>query len=168
MPINYGSTQQLEQLRNFPFFKSFTPYQVPQNQVLTENVLDMISVNYVPAQPKTNIEYNIATTSLYQIALQIKNLTVNSTLEITAIANNTSFLINSVDRYVFQLPAAQQRTITVQLNNSKLNAAAAINQIINSNIILSVKNLSTNVLVLKNSTAQPLQQASLPSTITII
>lgn len=138
---------------NTPYFSSFLPFSVPQNTSATNNIFDMVSINYTkPVRPPT-INTGFGAENTYSFILQIKNITTNMQLSVQLTSDN--FFIISENNFI--LGPGNTRGVNITTNTSHINDSVE-NPSQTSNIKLLVRNI-TNNLAFINLSAERLPPA---------
>jgi hypothetical protein len=147
---------------NTKFYNSFVPYREPTNTRATDKVSDMISVNYIRNLEATAIEYYMGAESIFSMDLQIKNITTNTTLEITVFS--TEFFTVADSKFI--LEPGITKTVFLQTNNKFINEQ--VDKFLqNLNVKIQVKNLTNNLTFIRNDVTR-LEQKALSERITVI
>jgi hypothetical protein len=161
-----------------PYLKEYIPYTIPTTQVVCDFIADMVSVNLQPRELPTNITYYVGAESTYNFTMTVKNLTLNTTLQVTLPFSDHIFSIEGsrvlpssiggpnrtfVD---FMLNPQEQRQIQITLNKSGLNSDSNYD-IFELNLPLTIKNIVNGMLTVKESSVQLLNPTYLPQDIVV-
>jgi hypothetical protein len=146
---------------NTRFFKSFVPFQLPVNTIATNNIGDMISINYGRNADASTIRQDIGAESSFVMDLKIKNITTNTELEIDILTDN----LFTVSEPKFKLTPGVTRTVFIRSNNDYINEQTD-DLIKNTNIKVIVKNITNNLSYIQNNVVR-LEQQTLPAEITV-
>jgi hypothetical protein len=144
-----------------PFYKSFVPFRQPQGTIATNNIFDMISVNYIQPEKNIVIDQMFGAEEVYSFIVRIKNITNNTRLRIQ-FDNDTFFIIEEKN---FTLRAGETKNITITANNLHINEQVD-NLVSRSNIKIIVKNI-TNELTYVDQNVIRLEQIAFPDKIEI-
>jgi hypothetical protein len=110
------------------FLSRYEPYSVPTGLVLCEFIDDMVSVDLQPILNPTKIVYYVGSDSTYVFTVDIKNLTVNATLNVKLPFSDQIFIIQGGEKIPnnstgfnrsilqFVLNPREQRQIIIGLN----------------------------------------------------
>jgi len=157
MPI----TENRLTIANTKFFKSFVPFQSPANTNATNNINDMVSINYIRGRESSIIKQDIGAKSSYVMDLQIKNITINTELEI----NVSSDILFTLSETKFILGPGTTRTIFIQSNNDYINEQTD-NLFKSTNVKVTIKNVTTNLSYIQNNVIK-LQKKAIPTEIVV-
>jgi hypothetical protein len=144
-----------------PFYKSFVPFSSPQGTIATNNIFDMVSVNYIQPQRDVIINQPLGTGEVYSFIIRIKNITNNARLSVQFV-NDNFFIIEEKN---FILESNETKNITITANNLHINEQAD-KLIQKSNIKIIVKNI-TNELAYISQNVIRLDQISFSDNIEI-
>lgn len=153
MPIKSNFTDSVQTI-------SFTPFRLPENTLLIENIEEMFSYDLqVPEQP-VEIDYTIGSTDVYSFDLFVKNLTRNATLTISIEYNKEIFVIEN-DTII--LNPEETKAIKVTLNAQRLDLYV-VKTTFSEQVKISVTNIENNTVVYRNAAVTVLSQIPFPTT----
>jgi hypothetical protein len=144
-----------------PFYKSFVPFRQPQETIATNNIFDMVSVNYIQPQRDVIINQTFGASEVYTFIIRIKNITNNAKLSVQL--NNDNFFI--VEEKNFILEPNETKNITITANNLHINEQSD-KLFQKSNIKIIVKNI-TNELTYINQNVIRLDPDAFPDNIEV-
>ena len=131
-----------------PYLIDFKPYVYTGEKC--QSIDDMISVSLLQRVPISNISYDIGSSDDINLPVAIKNITNNTDLEITVSVNKNIFVIDNqenVESKTVILPAGLIERFIFTLNKNSLNQTV---RAFNSNITITVKNITNGGIVTKN------------------
>lgn len=131
-----------------PYLIDFKPYVYTGEKC--QSIDDMISVSLLQRVPISNISYDIGSSDDINLPVAIKNITNNIDLEITVSVNKNIFVIDNqenVESKTVILPAGLIERFVFTLNKNSLNQTV---RTFNSNITITVKNITNGGIVTKN------------------
>jgi hypothetical protein len=146
---------------NTPFYKSFVPFTPPQSSIITNNIFDMVSVNYIQKSSPTIINQIFGAEETFSFIIRIKNITDNTRLSGQVDVDN--FFI--IDEKNFILDFGETKNILVKVNNTYVNAQPD-NLEVQSNIKIIVKNTTNELTYIKQNVIK-LDQVSFPNNIQV-
>jgi hypothetical protein len=153
-------------LTNKSFLLSYIPYQLDAGTLPAYTIQDMVSYNLQPGTSPSRINYFIGAANNYTEILTIKNITTNAVLdvEVTIDGNQTAWNIEASKQKV-TLGPSDMHTIQFALNRPVLSTISD-RQILQSSIVLTIKNRSQNFVT--KLTATPLIGSKiLPNTVDV-
>lgn len=131
-----------------PYLIDFKPYVYTGEKC--QSIDDMISVSLLQRVPISNISYDIGSSDDINLPVAIKNITNNAQLEITVSVDKNIFVIDNqenVESKTVILPAGLIERFVFTLNKNSLNQTV---RTFNSNITITVKNITNGGIVTKN------------------
>lgn len=156
MPIKYKASDEI------PYLTRYIPYSIPENTLEIENIRQMISYNMIPSEIPVNINYFIGSATSFVTELFFKNLTDNATLMLAVSYDPAIFNISANE---LVLNPGQTLSVIVETDNEYLNKKMYSNLL--TNIIVSVTNVATGEIVVKNTSITNLPTSTLPESITV-
>jgi hypothetical protein len=144
-----------------PFYKSFVPFRKPEGTIATNNIFDMVSVNYIQSEKDIIINQTFGAEEVYSFVIIIKNITNNAKLSVQL--NNDNFFI--VEEKNFILEPNETKNITITANNLHINEQSD-KLFQKSNIKIIVKNI-TNELTYINQNVIRLDPDAFPDNIEV-
>lgn len=157
-----------------PYLTSYEPFTLPDGISYVDYINQMISYDLQPLQTPTNVTYFIGAETSYVAKLSLKNLTENATIVGTLNFNKDVFFVydefgtymSGINKIDFSLVPEKTTSFQVEINKQVLDSTvltAPISTLIN----ITVKNVTTNGLVLKKINQTSLAESSFPQNITI-
>lgn len=146
-----------------PFLINFIPHKFSGD--VCQSIEDMVSVSAQQRAPVTSIDYNIGSLDDISLPMAIKNITNNTSLEISVSDTRNAFLLNNAPLigYTVTLGPGETNSFTVTLNKQTLDSVSnSFENILN----VTIKNLTNGTVVTKNTTVSNLTVNFLDSTIT--
>lgn len=149
-----------------PFFVNYQPYTLSENLTLIENVNEMFSYNLIPNDIPIQVDYFVGAENNIRFIFSIKNLTLNTRLQVDFIYDNNFFMIQDSD-ISFILPPQEIKNIDIVGNKDQLNVMYT-GEIKHTNLSINVTNINDGQMVVKNSLVGSIDTVELPPSITII
>lgn len=149
-----------------PFLIDFVPYKFVGQKCAS--IDDMVSVSVLQRVPVSNIAYDIGSTQNIELPISVKNITNNASLQVTFSMDANVFVINNetgASEKNILLAPGQSETVVVTLNTDRLDQTIRTLQ---SQITLTVRNISTGGLVTRNTPPATLAVSFLDETISTI
>lgn len=146
-----------------PYLINYTAYEYEGDQC--KSIDDMVSISLQQQVPISNIVYNIGSLDDVSIPLLIKNLTTNTNLEVTILFDKNVFAVDgqrNINKKTITLNNGQTQQFTISLNKNSLNESIRKLQ---SNITLTVKNITNGTIVTRNAPVQLLDINLLEDTV---
>jgi len=148
---------------NTSYFKSFTPYSLPNGIEGTDQIANMVSYSIIPSLNGVNLDYNIGAVDNFNFVLSVKNLTTNVSLDITVESENYF----NISPRNFVLGPEQINNISINVDNSVINEYGKALQFL-TQITLVVKNIKNGTFAQRRIGVEGLQQVFLPDNVDII
>lgn len=157
-----------------PYLTSYEPFAVPSNVVTVDYINQMISYNLQPLRTPGEITYFIGAKNSYVTTLEVKNLTDNATITGTVTFNKDVFFVydefntyvDGINKVDFSLEPEKTEAFKVEVNKKTLDSTI-LTAPISALIKITVKNITTNGLVLKKINQSSLAESSFPQNITV-
>jgi hypothetical protein len=151
---------------NTPFFQSYAPYTLPSNKVPADVVGDMVSINLVPVEEPTVVTYSVGAEHSYEVLAIIKNISENTTLDITANFTNPALFVYYPSDLSFSLAPLEVKKFKVSINKDFLNSIGN-RQPISTILTITVINKNNNSLIIRDITVEKISPEIIPPSIEI-
>jgi hypothetical protein len=122
------------------FFNSHTAFLPPNGTIPTNNLSDMVFIDYIVPTSPVKINQIFGASTNFRFNVVVKNKTTNISLEFEII-HEEYFNISTPTK--FTVAPNNQQVISVNVNNNYVNTL--INPVNNTNFKILVKNLSSNL-----------------------
>lgn len=150
--------------RDTPFFSSFTPITLLNDEQIVTSINDMVSYSIQPSNTTTVINQPYGAGNFYNFILSIKNITKNINLQINLSSKELLFTTGGFKNFVL-LPN-QLREISIAIDEKKFNSLIAATPI-EELVSLEVRNIESNTYAIKNLSAELFTREVLPNEINI-
>jgi hypothetical protein len=136
--------------RSTNFFDSHTPFEIPANTFATNNLSDMVFIDYIVPDLPIKINQTYGVENVFQFIVFIRNRTINISLDFE-ILHQKHFNISSPKR--FTLAPTNQQSISVRVDNTYINTLATT-PINKTNFKFLIKNMSSELAYIPISDQQ--------------
>lgn len=154
---------------DIPFLTSYEPYTLPQGNVVCDRIEDMISFDLRSLPTPTTIDYFVGGKTSYVTTLAIRNITLNTTINVMVEFDNKIFIFNrdqSINTISIDLTAGDAVEYYVELHKETLDSNSQFIAY-SSNIKMTVKNYNNGLLTIRSTTPNLLGEKFLPTRINV-